>query len=51
MSQGWHKWVGDQGALITLDGYGASAPAQKIMQEYGFTPENVVAQALKLAGK
>ena len=51
VSQGWHRWVGDRGATITLDGYGASAPYQKIMQQFGFTPENVVAQALKLVGQ
>jgi transketolase len=51
VSQGWNKWVGEQGAMITLDHYGASAPYQKIMQEFGFTPENVVAQALKLVGQ
>jgi transketolase len=51
VSQGWHKWVGEQGATITLDGYGASAPYQKIMEKFGFTPANVVTQALKLVGK
>jgi transketolase len=51
VSLGWHRWVGPQGAMITLDHYGASAPAPRIMQELGFTPENVVAQALKLVGK
>jgi transketolase len=47
---GWHRWVGDRGATITIDHYGASAPYQRIMQEFGFTPENVVDQALKLLG-
>jgi transketolase len=50
VSQGWHRWVGPRGGLITLDHYGASAPAPKIMQEFGFTAENVVTQALKLVG-
>jgi transketolase len=50
VSLGWHRWVGAKGALITLDHYGASAPAPKIMKELGFTAENVVAQALKLMG-
>ena len=49
--QGWRRWVGDQGATITIDHYGASAPYQTIMKEFGFTPENVAAQALKLVGK
>jgi len=50
VSLGWHRWVGPKGAMITLDHYGASAPAPKIMKELGFTAENVVAEALKLVG-
>jgi transketolase len=50
VSLGWHRWVGAKGVLITLDHYGASAPAPRIMKEFGFTAENVVAQALKLVG-
>ncbi len=50
VSQGWHRWVGPKGALITLDHYGASAPAGTIMKAFGFTAENVVAEALKLIG-
>jgi len=48
VSLGWHRWVGPKGALITLDHYGASAPYQTIMKEFGFTAENVVKQAVKL---
>jgi transketolase len=48
VSLGWHRWVGDAGALITLDHFGASAPAARIMKEFGFTAENVVAKALEL---
>ncbi len=48
VSQGWHRWVGESGALLTLDHYGASAPAPRIMQEFGFTADNVVARALEL---
>jgi transketolase len=50
VSLGWHRWVGPRGAMITLDHYGASAPYQRIMKEFGFTAENIVAQALKLVG-
>jgi transketolase len=50
VSLGWHRWIGPHGATITLEHYGASAPAPRIMKELGFTPENVVAQALKLIG-
>ncbi|MBU9722643.1 MULTISPECIES: transketolase [Bacillaceae] len=41
---GWHKYTGDHGAVLGIDGFGASAPGEKIMSEYGFTVDNVVAQ-------
>ncbi len=50
-SLGWHKWVGPQGGLVTLDRYGASAPAARIFKELGFSVENVVAKALAVIGK
>ncbi|OIJ09998.1 transketolase [Anaerobacillus arseniciselenatis] len=43
-SLGWHKYVGDNGAVIAIDQFGASAPGEKIMEEYGFNVENVVAK-------
>jgi transketolase len=46
ISQGWHKWIGTNGALVTLDHYGASAPAPKLMEEFGFTAEHVVEKVL-----
>ena len=46
VSQGWHKWIGDKGELVTLDHYGASAPAPKLMEEFGFTVEHVVEKAM-----
>jgi transketolase len=51
VSLGWHKWVGSSGEVLALDHYGASAPANRIMQEFGFTAENVAARALKVLGK
>jgi transketolase len=48
ISQGWHKWIGQDGDLITLDKYGASAPATTLMQEFGFTTENIIVKAKKL---
>jgi transketolase len=38
---GWERWVGDEGAIIALDRFGASAPAGTIFKELGFTPERV----------
>ena len=50
-SFGWHKYVGLDGATVTLDHFGASAPAKELFTRFGFTGENVCAQALKLLGK
>lgn len=45
---GWHQWVGSDGEAIAFDHYGASAPAERIFTEYGFTAANVVARARAL---
>ena len=50
-SFGWHKYVGLDGATVTLDHFGASAPAGLLFKEYGFTAENVAANARKVLGK
>lgn len=41
-SFGWAKYIGLDGATITVDTWGASAPATKVLPAYGFTVENVV---------
>jgi transketolase len=38
---GWERWVGDEGAIIGLDHFGASAPAADIFEHLGFTAERV----------
>jgi transketolase len=45
-SQGWHRYVGSQGAVISVDRFGASAPGDVVMREYGFTAEAVVEKSL-----
>ncbi|HJN39489.1 MAG TPA: transketolase, partial [Chloroflexota bacterium] len=50
-SLGWHKYVGTDGALITLDRFGASAPMPVVLEKLGYSPANVAATALKLLGK
>ncbi|WHY74583.1 transketolase [Fictibacillus enclensis] len=40
-SQGLHKYVGLEGDVLAIDKFGASAPGNKIIEEYGFTVENV----------
>ena len=41
-SFGWHKYTGFEGAVISLDTFGESAPAELIFKKHGFTVENVV---------
>jgi transketolase len=38
---GWERIVGDGGLMIGIDRFGASAPAARIAEEYGFTTETV----------
>lgn len=47
-SQGWCKYVGDEGDVIGVDRFGASAPGEVMMREYGFTVENICERALDL---
>ncbi len=47
---GWSSYVGDEGAVIGITTFGASAPADILMKHYGFTVPNVVARARKLMG-
>ena len=44
----WYKYVGLDGAVIGIDVFGESAPAEYLFQKYGFTVDNVVERALKL---
>jgi transketolase len=39
---GWHKYVGREGEVISIDHFGASAPGKKLLQEFGFTSENIL---------
>lgn len=48
---GWHKYVGFDGKMICMNGYGESAPAGTLFKEFGFTVENVVNTALEVVGK
>ena len=41
-SQNWYKYVGLDGYVLGIDSFGASAPAPKVLAEYGFTVENLV---------
>mmetsp|Transcript_8692 Transcript_8692/g.14992 ORF Transcript_8692/g.14992 Transcript_8692/m.14992 type:complete len:778 (-) Transcript_8692:857-3190(-) len=47
-SFGWSKWVTDDGATVTIDTYGASAPGDLVMANFGFTLDNVYNTAKKV---
>ena len=44
--QGWHRYVGDRGDVLGVDRFGASAPGDVLLREYGFTVDNVCREAL-----
>ena len=45
---GWERYVGDHGMIMGITTYGDSAPGDRLIEEYGFTVENVMANAEKL---
>jgi transketolase len=48
VAQGWERWVGCHGETLTLDHFGASAPAEVLLKEFGFTAEVVCSRARAL---
>jgi transketolase len=51
VGQGWSRWVGDRGDIMSIEKFGASAPYKEIYKHYGLTVEDVVARALHLLGR
>ena len=49
--QGWERYVGDAGDVISVDRFGASAPAVVLLEQYGFTVDGVVARAQRLLAR
>ena len=47
---GWHRWVGDLGDVVAMQGFGASAPAKILYQHFGFTGEAVAERARAVLG-
>jgi transketolase len=45
---GWERYVGPAGQVIGMKTFGASAPLKALQQNFGFTPERVVAAAREL---
>jgi transketolase len=50
-SMGWHEFVGDSGAVISIDRFGESGPGDDVYAAFGFTVDNVVDRAIALIGK
>jgi len=48
ISMGWEKYTGQEGKIIAINKFGASAPGGTVLNEYGFSPENIVNNALDL---
>ncbi|HKX83447.1 MAG TPA: transketolase, partial [Pyrinomonadaceae bacterium] len=48
VSLGWAKYVGDKGDTLSVDRFGASAPAEDVFKDYGYTVENVIRKAKRL---
>jgi transketolase len=48
---GWERYVGDQGRVIGMKAFGASAPLKELQRKFGFEPEKVVAAALEMLGR
>jgi transketolase len=48
VSLGWARWVGDRGASIAIEHFGASAPGTTVLEQFGYNVDNVVARASAL---
>jgi transketolase len=47
----WYRWVGDDGVILGIERFGASAPAPTIFTHLGITVDHMVKTAKTLAGK
>jgi transketolase len=48
VTMGWREWVGDSGAVVGIDRYGASAPGAEVAEKLGLNVDAVVAKAMEL---
>ncbi|MEF9671878.1 hypothetical protein QNM99_03120 [Pseudomonas sp. PCH446] len=51
MRQGWERYIGNCGDMLGVERFGASAPADVLLREYGFTVDNVCARAKALLAR
>jgi transketolase len=50
VSQGWERWVGSTGRIISVNTYGASAPFKVLYEKYGLTADHTVNQVKQMLG-
>ncbi|MEO1522466.1 MAG: transketolase [Cyanobacteria bacterium J06633_2] len=50
ISMGWCRYVGSEGASVSIERFGASAPGKTCLEKFGFTVDNVIATAKKVLG-
>jgi len=50
VAQGWHRYIGQRGKVLSIESYGASAPGDRLLREYGFGVENVLLMARQVLG-
>jgi transketolase len=48
---GWERYVGDNGRVIGMKAFGASAPLKELQHKFGFEPDKVVAAAVEMLGR
>ncbi|MBL6617163.1 MAG: transketolase [Reyranella sp.] len=48
---GWERYVGDNGRVIGMKAFGASAPLKELQRKFGFEPEKIVEAALQMLGR
>ena len=51
VEQGWRRYIGEDGDVLGMDRFGASAPASVLLREFGFTVDNVVTRAKALLAR
>ncbi len=50
IAQGWERWIGDRGRILSIEKYGASAPYKTIFEKYGLTSAAILTLAQDLLG-
>ena len=48
---GWTRWITHEGAMVGMEGFGASAPAERLFQEFKLTPDQVAATLRRLQAR